>query len=451
LGSWILGWTHHLLDPAPDDLQVVSITAARFAAAAALGLTALLVGLATLRMEGPVAGTVAASAVVLVPRMFAHGQLAGLDALTALMFVSAVFAVIHADGRGGRWWQFALAGSVWGLAMLTRLHGLLLVPPVIAWLLWRRRSGALVPVSSWIAAGMVTFFAGWPWLWLNPIAHLKLFLTTSTARPVLHVFYAARVWPDRDAPWHYPIVMFLVTLPLGLLLLGVAGLWARRRLKEADPGFPLVLGALLVVLAVFAWPGTPVYDGVRLFLMAFPLWAVFVGIGARWLVEHRGWKRTSQRWRLVALGLFVIIQGIGIVVYRRCPLSHYSLPVGGLAGAERLGFEVTYWGDAVDESFLAQAARITRGQSVLFGPQLARNQAAAVWLASPALMEAEVRLLGWDSNWVRPPPGCRFGVFYQRKADLAAVPSELIGSKVVFEHRVQGVWLVRLVEFASRD
>ena len=43
---------------------------------------------------------------------------------------------------------------------------------------------------------------------------------------------------------------------------------------------------MLFVLLIFSLPGTPVYDGVRLFLMVFPLWAVWVGIGAGWLVSR---------------------------------------------------------------------------------------------------------------------------------------------------------------------
>ena len=36
---------------------------------------------------------------------------------------------------------------------------------------------------------------------------------------------------------------------------------------------------MIFVLALFSLPGTPVYDGVRLFLMVFPIWAIWVGIG----------------------------------------------------------------------------------------------------------------------------------------------------------------------------
>ena len=98
------------------------------------------------------------------------------------------------------------------------------------------------------------------------------------------------------------------------------------------------------------------------------------------------------------MGLFVAVQGVGLVLYHPCQLSHYSLLVGGLRGAERLGFEVNYWGDAVEESLLAEAARRSPGRTVLFGPSLADFQLVGVGNASPALIHGEVALVGWDGG-----------------------------------------------------
>ena len=456
LGNWVLGWTHYLFDPAPDDPNVVSIAAARFAPALAFGLLVGLVGLAVVRSDGPLAGSVAAAAVALVPRVFGHAHLAALDTLTALCFVAAVLAVIEADRRGRRLWLFAVAGVVWGLAMLVRMHGLLILPPVVVWLVWRLglrpwpfRWRAALPVLVWGASGAATFLLGWPWLWYSMVAHFKQYLGTATGRAALHVYYAGRAWDDCDAPWHYPLVMFAVTVPLGLLVLGLAGAWAKRRGWRADPGYLLVMGTLVWVLAVFAWPGTPVYDGVRLFLMVFPLWAVSVGAGARWAVEHPAWRSVSPRLRVAALAVFLALQGVGLAVHHPCQLSHYSLLSGGLAGAEKLGFEVTYWGDTVREPLLAEAARWSPGRPLLFGPNLAPFQAPAVAISSPALVEGEVSVVGWDPARAQDAAECRLAVVYHRKADLDRVEPLLRDGVVVAEYRHQGVWLARLVQLPA--
>jgi 4-amino-4-deoxy-L-arabinose transferase-like glycosyltransferase len=317
LGTWILGWTHYLLDPSPDDPAAVSIAAARFAPAVAFGLLVLLVGWAATRWDGPVAGTVASAATFFVPRLFGHAHFAALDMLTALGFTAAVLATAEAVRQGGRWWAMGLAGVVWGLAMLTRLHGLLLVLPAITWIVFRLRRRSVLPALVWTLAGMATLLAGWPWLWLDLWHRFWQFAGTGIHRQAVHVFYAGRVWDDRAVPWHYPLVMFLLALPLGLLVLGGLGIWSQRCFapKASVPLFRFMLGTLLFVLGVFTLPGVPAYDGVRLFLMAFPLWALLAGAGARWLIDHpklQVWSARRRRW---SLGCLVALQAVGLVVY----------------------------------------------------------------------------------------------------------------------------------------
>ena len=449
LGNWVLGGMHYLFDSRPDDPLAVSIHSARFAPALAFGLLVLLVGLSARACEGPWAATVAAAATALVPRVFGHAHLAALDMLTALAFVGAVVAVGWAVRRGARPWPFALAGFVWGLAMLTRLHGLLVFPPVAVWLVWRLRRKAGLPLLVWLAAGTATFFAGWPWLWLAPLEHLKQFLGTSTGRQVIHVFYAGQAWADREVPRHYAPVMFLAVVPAGLLLLGFLGLWAKRLAWKDVSDYLLIMGTLLFVLLVFCLPGTPVYDGARLFLMAFPLWAMLVGAGAKWVVEHPVWRSTPRWVRLAAVGALLALQATGIVVHHPSYLSHYNLLVGGLAGAERLGFEVTYWGETVREPLLAKAAAMSPRGPVMFAPNLAPFQAVGVNLSSPALLQNKVVLVGWDPALVKSTAGPWYALVYNRKADAAEVSAILQQGRVIEEYSQQGVWLARLVEIGE--
>jgi hypothetical protein len=507
LGYGLLGCAHYVFDRAPDDPSAISITAARFAPAIAFALLILMVGAWAGRREGALAGTFAAAAVALQPRLFGHAHFAALDMLTALFFVAALLAVTEA-ARTGRLWHFALAGIVWGAAMLVRLHGLLLAPPVVVWLLWRclrQRQHGRQPVIwsliAWFAAGVATFVAGWPWLWLAPIARFQQFLASGSARQPLHVFYAGQVWLDRSVPWHYPWVMFAVTVPLGLLVLGMLGIVVtlgksrkmtepletnrisqpadRLRFRNLSTGEDvLLLGTIIFVLTLFSCPGTPVYDGVRLFLMVFPIWAVWTAIGAGWLVSHcrvpllgtssalpklagrhclkqavahRGEECERNLVRTVAVSLFLALQGLGLVIYCPCHLSYYNLLVGGLAGAERLGFEVTYWGETVREPILAEAARLSHGKPILFAPNLAPFQVPAVEMCSPALHDAGVHLVGWDRSKPAEADDCGYAVIYHRRADLADVEGLLRHGTIVKEYSKQGVWLTQLVRLAPLD
>jgi 4-amino-4-deoxy-L-arabinose transferase-like glycosyltransferase len=447
LGNWLLGWTHFVFDPAPDDPGTISVVAARFAPAMAFGLMVFLVGWSTGRLEGPVAGTLASAAVFLVPRAFGHAHLAALDTLTALFLVAAAIAVVEADLRGGRLRWYALAGVIWGLAVLTRLHGLLLVPPVVIWLGWRMRFRGVAPLAVWLVAGGITVFAGWPWLWLDPIGHLRQFVGTATGRMPIHVFYLGRAWADHEVPRHYAVVMFAATLPLVFLVLGMLGLWVRRRVRTSPPGFYLLAGTVAFLLTVFSWPGVPVYDGVRLFLMVFPLWAVAVGVGAKWLLEHPIRAGRSVRLRAVVLGGLVALEAVGLVLHHPCYLSYYGVIVGGLPGAERLGFEVNYWGDAVTESLLSAIPEKARGSAVAFGPNLAPFQAPMVAVCSASLSARKIGMVGWESGRGGTAEGHQYAVFYNRRADLAEIAKEMPGGKVLKEQRVLGVWTARVVEF----
>jgi hypothetical protein len=273
-------------------------------------------------------------------------------------------------------------------------------------------------------------------------------LATATERQVLHVFYLSRSWPDIDAPWHYPWVMFVATLPLGLLALGLAGVWGGGRRWWRDPRLSLVAISFLFVLAVFSYPGTPVYDGVRLFLVVFPLWAFAVGVGANWIFNHPRLARWPRGVRIAALALLLAGQAVGIVAYHPFQLSYYCSLVGGLRGAERLGFETTYWGDSVTRELLEAAAHAAPGECVIYAPHLAPFQAAAVNATSPTLADAGVTLVGWDANRPDDARECRFAIVYRRRADLESVAPLIAGARVVAETSSHGVWLARLYELA---
>ncbi|NUQ62817.1 MAG: hypothetical protein HUU20_10030 [Pirellulales bacterium] len=295
---------------------------------------------------------------------------------------------------------------------------------------------------------MATFFVGWPWLWAAPWTRLHHFLASGTQRQTIHVFYWGQVWADRDVPWHYPVVMFLVTIPLGLLLLGCLGIWSKRRSLRCDSLCAGSAGTLVFVLVTFMLPGAPVYDGVRLFLMTFPLWAVFVGIGAKWLVGASVpvWQRRHLGLRMAVVALLVAAQGFGLLAYHPCYLSYYNLLVGGLPGAERLGFEMCYWGDALVEPILAEAMRHSGGKPVLMMPSLAPFHGPGVRMSSPALADHRVDLMDGTARSTADGVGPRCLLVYRRRADLPPSSGSDQEGRVLAEYRKQGVWLSRVVE-----
>ena len=446
LGRWLLGWMQQPFDATPHDPHAVSLIGARFAPALALGWLVWFVGWSMLRAAGTTAAIVGALAVVLVPRVFAHAHFATLDTFASVTYVSAVLALVVAYESGAKGWYFGLAGLVWGLALATKIHGLLLLPPVVMWMLWQFRWRAFVGLAWWSVAGGLVFYALWPWLWLAPYEHLLEFVASATERQSLHVFYGGQVWNDRLVPWHYPWIMLVVTLPLGLFLLGMLGFITSGSQLWRDGRRLLLLLTWGSVLLVFSWPGTPVYDGTRLFLMVFPLWAMWVGYGGQWLydrLEEHGWKGW---WPRIVLGGLLSGPLLGTVLYHPFQSSYYSPLVGGLAGAARLGFEPTYWGDSIDAELMAALALVPEGEAVLFGPNLAPYQAPAVEAFWPEFLGRNIRLFGWDSARWAEVADCRYALVYHRRADLESLDFVVEAGSVLAENQRQGVWLGRLYE-----
>ncbi len=236
---------------------------------------------------------------------------------------------------------------------MVKIHAWLLLPLIGMWSVARlppRRAAAAVAV--WAAVGFGLFVIGWPWLWYDFWSRLQVYWGTGVTRNPILVQYFGQVLLDRDVPWHYPWFYFAVTVPVGLQLLGLIGLVVGWRNRREDP-FPLLLsGTILTFLLLFS-TRVPVYDGERLFLNVFPAWALLIGLGFDWV-----WKLCchASRSRLVMLSVFLIAQGYGVVALHPFGLSYYNALVGGLPGAERLGLELTYWNDPVDQVLLDRLA-----------------------------------------------------------------------------------------------
>jgi 4-amino-4-deoxy-L-arabinose transferase-like glycosyltransferase len=443
LGRWLLGVASTVGEPfeiwrlGPDPLGDYVI-AGRAAPACCFGALVALVATAAARHSGRVAGVAAGIALGFMPRAFAHAHLGALDTFVALFWTLALIAAGRAVASRRPIAAMALAGLLWALALLTKIHGWLLPPVVLAWAFYRLPFRRAVPaVAAWAATGLAGFFAGWPWLWYDTIPRLRAYFGTAGAgRATIQVLYLGTVYPDRAVPWHYPWFYFGATVPVGLLALGLIGTALGLQGYRRDPFPILVLGAIVLLLAVFS-TNVPVYDGERLFLPAFPLWAILVGNGfaAAWK-----WAGPRRSWKAVACA-FLLAQGYGIVALHPFGLSYYNALVGGLPGAERRGLELTFWGDAVDRRLLDELARRAQpGESAAMTPTLARWQGAR---STPrALFERQRPLILGDQE---AEPSADWVVVWRRTAYWNDEARRLVAEgKPVAVRARQGVWLSAL-------
>lgn len=424
LGRLWIGLCHEmafLVWPPVDRNIPYSVTCGRTAPATAFAALVFLVGACAARWYGRCGGVGAALALVLMPRLFGHAHLAALETMVNLTATATVLylasqwsggsspAAAEGDARSHtpamNWKQTlataTLGGLLFGLALLTKVQAVLLPVPILVWALWHWRWRGVALMSIWGLTGLAVFFACWPHLWSAPVDHIREYLGRTTDRAVLYVWYFGRVIADRDVPWHYPWLMFLATVPVGLQALGVWGLFGPEGRAWRSPREQLILACALFPLCVFSIPGVAVYDGERLFSFVFPLWAVLAGRGAAAALTW-GAARFSPRTAVAGLAAFLAVQSYGIWALAPCWLSYYSLAVGGLPGASRLGLEISYWGDGVTRELLAETARrVPAGGTVAVLPALHAAQWHEVWLQSPALKARDAYPAPWGTDAAR--------------------------------------------------
>jgi len=206
----------------------------------------------------------------------------------------------------------------------------------------------------------------------------------------------------------------------------------------------LLAGTILFVLTFFALPGIAVYDGIRLFLVVCPLWGMLVGAGAQLMHDCVADRLpTSGR----TLGLLAVISApvIPLIQLHPCELSYYNLLVGGLAGADRLGLERTYWQDSFTRSFWRDVVRqAPKGATLYLAPRLHLIQELDMMLQSPILAAHRVRITAYDDP-LRDQ--IRYVIVFRRRADQwASLEPAPEGGKLLAEVSRSGVELAALYE-----
>ncbi len=353
-----------------EDNPRLSLLYARVLAVAMFTALVGLVYLFTARAFGRIAGVSAAAVLPLMPRVLGHGSIAALDVPVAgACFASAILFLYSKDHKG----RSVGAGAAWGVALLTKLNAVFVPLAVVPWAIVYWRKKAVRPVAIFLCVGGIMFFAGWPWLWPQPVQRTADYVlrrteqvaekSSDTGLSLVPVHYMGKTYKDRTAPWHYPVVMILVTLPAGFVVFTGAGLKRIRDEVESRPVIIFLAANAAVHVAVFCLPVVPKYDGIRLFMPAFPFIACLAGLGGGrvWTC----WRRHAGAWAVCAV--YVLTAGFCIWTFPY-QLSFYNTLIGTARGAHELGFSTTYWGDAVHAGVQSRVNEVCRGSSLAVWP-----------------------------------------------------------------------------------
>lgn len=348
---WGLGWalTRDILSPPLTDRVGALVFSGM-----GLGAVAALVA----RERGPRVALFTIAAILSMPRAFFHAHVTALDFPSAIMWMltSLVFyRVMKTPPYRRTIWTLLrrslILGVLLGLALLTKINAVLLMPFWALWLLWHRRlwRNAVMWLLS-LPVALTTLVLGWPWLWKNTLGGLWAWGEFFRVHYGIPQWFAGKLYVD-NTPWWAPVTIVLITTPVILLVLAGLAAWRRRHAQGALAWWlDLQFVGMMVVLVFFAMPGTHLHDSDRMLLPASFHLAILSGEGFQSFWRRfremppfsRG--RLYQRFTAVVLAVGLLLPGgLGIVRLHPFELAYYNALVGGVRGAHRLGFETIYF------------------------------------------------------------------------------------------------------------
>ena len=431
------------------ETAIFNVPAARLGSCFAFAVTVLVLAEFTRRRYGLATAVVAGLCLILMPSVVGHARIASLETITTLAWLTALIPLLS-------WWtsaapptfkQCIIGGIFWGLLMLTKVQGILLPPLLIGWAFWHYRGKAILPLAIYGLVGCVVFFLGWPWLWLDPVNNTLQYLGKASDRPTLYVWYLGERFADKAVPWHFPFVMLATTVPVFVLVAFAARL-VRRHLESVEQ---LLLASVVWPLIIFALPGTPVYDGTRLFLVIMPAIALLAARGLMLLwsgVEPSDETPSSKRslGRIVAASIAVLAMIVVPRVLSPFALCDYNLLIGGPSGAYAAGLESSYWSDGLNGDFWNQ---VPEDSTVYIAPVCHQFQIGDMEQLAPAFQQRKITLTPFLYD---PAKQRGLMLMIHRLADLRPSLREMPpGAKLIAETRYRGVVLARLFDTSDAN
>jgi hypothetical protein len=355
----LFGLSHRILH---HGFGVDEVTAARAPSALMHGLLVLLVFLMVFELWGFAEAIVSSLLVMFLPRALFHASLACFDAPIMTLWFATIYTYWRClDGR--KWpWQ---AGLVFGLALATK-HNALLLPfalglhYIVAGLRERGLPGIVTfrwrVIVSFLVLAPLTLLAVWPWLWLDPIGHVKDWLVFHLDHVHYNFEYLGANWNAPRFPWHVALVTTLFTIPAATLFGAVlgGGVWLVRRRGTVDPRMPGLLLALSAAasMAPFFLGSTPIFGAEKHWMPALPSLCIAAGIGTVWAARTlaalvpAGSQRIRQTVVAFACTAVVAAAVVESVTAQPYALTWYNAIAGGAPGGADRGMNRQFWGVA---------------------------------------------------------------------------------------------------------
>ncbi|MBY0585915.1 glycosyltransferase family 39 protein [bacterium] len=310
---------------------------------------------------GPQAGWGSAILLVASPRVFGHAHLAGTETTLSCLWWLTTLALIDSSVTRMRH-HILMVPLLLSWTMATKLSGWFLAPVVLVGILLLRPTGwkrmiAYCVILPWPMIVLLT-----PPLWHQPIRGLLDYLQHVRDNPwSIPSFFAGEVTSARLPGWT-GWAIFSATSPIVTLLLGVGGVmfsWTDRRI--------LVIGMSTLALMIARSIGLlPTHDVERHFAPALYGMAILAG----WSAARLSNLLLKHSWAVILTWSILLIEPLYETwTYRAHGLCFYNQAVGGMSGARALGFETSYWWEAMTDDDWKETLRdLPSGSKVFLRP-----------------------------------------------------------------------------------
>ena len=301
---------------------------------------------------------------LLHPRLYAHSFVNTKDIPFLSMYMVAL-CLAHRAFRKDSLAAFALCGAGIGLLSSIRILGVMLFVAVIGLRACDfcyapdgpARRHVLRTCGLFAAAGALTLYAGFPYLWSNPLRILQGLVELSQHPEIGATRFQGETvrWPD--IPAHYIPTWIAITTPPVVLLLSLAGMACTlrdliRRPAEAlcNTGLRfrcLLLGCLAVPIATFILLNANIYNGWRhLYFLYAPI-ALLAVFGLHWLASvgrrRLGRGRGAAVQALVAASIAATLVAMALI--HPYQISYFNLLVDRHTPEYlRSQYQIAYWG-----------------------------------------------------------------------------------------------------------
>ena len=271
----------------------------------------------------------------LSPNILAHAALINTDFIFTVTFLLTVYTFRHLLLQPS-WRNLSLAGFSLGLALLSKLSALILLPVLGALLLWfivcARQDNKKNLVTFWpgsnlwtcgialyatiVLAGFLTLWAGYGFQ-LTPyllVVRSQLWDLSGGHQAYLAGAYSTEGW------WYYYPVAALIKTPLPTLILAGLGLACLiRRSDRLELGFlllpPLLLSAVFIVIG-------SKNIGLRYLLPAYPFLFLVAATALPSLTS-------TAAWRKYLVGLLCLWYIVGAARIHPHHLAYFNEAIGG--------------------------------------------------------------------------------------------------------------------------